>query len=344
LVPIDENIIIKAVEKASASVVNINSTRLYRDQFFRAFPIQGLGSGVIIDKSGVVLTNNHVVEETEKLRVSLPDGRTLKGRVAAVDPDTDIAVVKLEATGELPTAKIGESLNLKPGQLAIAIGNPFGLSGGPTVTVGVVSALNRQIQTERGVMDLIQTDASVNPGNSGGPLVDSSGRVIGINTAIIPFAHGIGFAIPIDEAMKVARELISEGRVVRPWIGVSTVELNKGVAEQYNLSTEKGILISGVSRSGPAYESGLKPGDIVVSIDDMAVEKNSDLVKAIRGKPVGEVVKLSILRNDLRLEVTLRTVEMKRPQSRFEEPQESDLPREEPDRPNLGRRWNIPIR
>jgi serine protease Do len=347
MVPVEEETVVKAVEKASGSVVNINSSRLYRDQYLRVFPVQGLGSGVIIDKSGLVLTNNHVVERSDDLRISLADGRNFKGRVVAVDPETDVAVVRLEnITGDLPSAEIGDSSTLKPGQLAIAIGNPFGLAGGPTVTVGVVSALNRQIQTERGVFELVQTDASINPGNSGGPLVDSSGRVIGINTAMIPFAHGIGFAIPINTAIQVAEELITKGKVIRPWIGVSTIELNPPIARQYDVSVDRGILVAAVSRLGPAYESGLKPGDVIVAVNDKPIERNNDFVKEIRSKPVGEILKLSILRNGVRAELTLRTVEAKQEwmEGRPQTPEYEENRREGSSDARSRRKWNIPVR
>src|SRR5712692_4900390 len=200
MVPVSDEILISAVEKISKSVVNIASVRMIQDQIFRVFPVEGVGSGVIIDKRGYILTNNHVIEESERLRITLSDGRIFNGKVVGADEATDLAVVKIEPKEDIPVATLGDSDKLKMGQIVIAVGNPFGLTGGPTVTSGIVSSLNRSIQTQTGVLDLIQTDAAINPGNSGGPLVNTAGAVIAINTAKMPYAQGIGFAVPIGTA------------------------------------------------------------------------------------------------------------------------------------------------
>ena len=231
MIPINEDIIVNAVEKVSKSVVNIASVRTVHDQLFRVFPVEGVGSGVIIDERCHVLTNNHVVDDAQTLKITLADGSVFNGKVVGTDETTDLAVVKLDSTESLPFAKLGNSDNLKIGQIAIAIGNPFGLSGGPTVTTGIVSSLNRKIQFEEGVLELIQTDAAINPGNSGGPLTNTKGEVIAINTAKMPYAHGIGFAVPINIAKLVMTELILNGRVInRPWIGISYVKITRQLA------------------------------------------------------------------------------------------------------------------
>ena len=192
IIPADEDVIIEAVEKVGKSVVNIASVRMVQDQLFRLFPIEGVGSGIIIDSKGLILTNNHVVDKASNLKITLKDGNIFNGKVIGTDEVSDLAVVKVESTEALPQAQLGDSGHLKIGQIVIAIGNPFGLIGGPTVTAGIVSALNRTLQFESGALELIQTDAAINPGNSGGPLVDTNGEVIGIkqlkNDALIEVA------------------------------------------------------------------------------------------------------------------------------------------------------------
>jgi serine protease Do len=200
MIPVPEDVLIGAVDRVSKSVVNIASVRMLHDQLFRIFPVEGVGSGVVIDEKGYILTNNHVIDDAERLKVTMPDGKILRGRVAGSDEMTDLAVLKVDSEQSLPAAQLGNSDNLNIGQIAIAIGNPFGLTGGPAVTAGIVSSLNRSIQTRSGVLELIQTDAAINPGNSGGPLVNTHGEVIAINTANMPYAQGIGFAVPINTA------------------------------------------------------------------------------------------------------------------------------------------------
>ena len=196
---------------------------MLHDQLFRVFPVEGVGSGVIIDEKGYILTNNHVIDDAERLKVTLADGRVLKGKVAGTDEVTDLAVLKVESEDPLPAATLGDSDSLKAGQIVMAIGNPFGLTGGPAVTAGIVSSLDRSIQTRNGVLELIQTDAAINPGKSGGPLVDTKGEVVAINTANMPYAQGIGFAVPVNTAKKILQELIEKGKVARPWIGVASI-------------------------------------------------------------------------------------------------------------------------
>jgi serine protease Do len=181
IIPANEDLIVGAVEKISKSVVNIASVRMVKDQLFRVFPVEGVGSGIIVDSKGFILTNNHVVHDAQKLRITLKDGNVFNGVAIGTDEVTDLAVVKVDSKEALPFAQLGNSDQLKIGQIVIAIGNPFGLAGGPTVTAGIVSALNRSLQFETGALELIQTDAAINPGNSGGPLANTNGEVIGIN-------------------------------------------------------------------------------------------------------------------------------------------------------------------
>jgi S1-C subfamily serine protease len=221
---------------------------------------------------------------------------------------SDVAVVRVDGEN-LPAVKLGDSDKIVVGQIAIAIGNPYGfLLPGPTATVGVISGLKRHIHIEnRMYEDLIQTDASINPGNSGGPLVDSSGFVVGVNTANIPFAQGIGFAIPINAARKIAKEIIEQGRVVRPYLGISGLTLNRDIAESYNIAHEKGVLVVKVGRGSPAHRSGMAAGDIVLEADSKALESWEDLQHVVQNKKVGEKLELSVGRNrdQDRIKVTL---------------------------------------
>ena len=205
MIPLNEKAIIEAIEKVSRNVVNISSVRMVTDQLLRIFPIEGVGSGTIIDDKGHILTNYHVVDHARRLKVALHDGKTVNAKLIGTDKLTDLAVLKIEKDDTrildtIASAEFGDSTNLKVGQIVIAVGNPFGLHGGPTVTTGIISSLNRNIEFEDGILELVQTDAAINPGNSGGPLVNTNGEIIAINTAKIPYAHGIGFAVPINTA------------------------------------------------------------------------------------------------------------------------------------------------
>ena len=205
MIPLNEKAIIEAIEKVSRNVVNISSVRMVTDQLLRIFPIEGVGSGTIIDDKGHILTNYHVVDHARRLKVALHDGKTVNAKLIGTDKLTDLAVLKIEKDDTrildtIASAEFGDSTNLKVGQIVIAVGNPFGLHGGPTVTTGIISSLNRNIEFEDGILGLVQTDAAINPGNSGGPLVNTNGEIIAINTAKIPYAHGIGFAVPINTA------------------------------------------------------------------------------------------------------------------------------------------------
>jgi serine protease Do len=305
---IDE-ILVEAVEKISKSVVNIASEKMIRDQLFRVFPMQGIGSGVIINDGGYVLTNYHVIDDVEKLRVTLSDGRVFDGKVAGVDPPTDLAVIKIMTKEQIPVANLGDSNNLKVGQIVLAVGNPFGLTGGPTVTSGIVSSLNRSIQTENGMLELIQTDASINPGNSGGPLVNTTGEVIAINTANMPYAQGIGFAVPVNTAKEILNELIEKGRVRRPWIGITSMRVTRDLARYYRLPVKKGVIVVQIEPFSPADNANMRKGDIIEEIDGNNVQEPSQISSHIHKKHVGDSITLTINRNGTLIQVSLHLEE-----------------------------------
>ncbi len=292
----EESVVINVVKQVRPAVVNIN-TESQVQTVFGVFPEQGAGSGVIVRPDGYILTNNHVVQGASTIKVTLIGGKTLTGKIIGRDPLADLAVVKVDSKDPLPAARLGSSANLQVGQLAIAIGNPFAL--GSTVTTGVVSALNRRIEQANLVVDnLIQTSAAINPGNSGGALVDSSGAVIGINTAIIPNAQGIGFAIPSDVARVEMDQLIANGRVVRPWVGVVYGgDVDAQSAQLHQLGTDHGVLVRDVDPNSPAGHAGLQPGDIITSVNDDRVETWNQFVHDVVSKKVGETVKLGIVRD-----------------------------------------------
>jgi serine protease Do len=292
-----ESRITAAIEGVGPAVASVESLRLARrTRWGGPFGAQAEATAVVIDPAGYLVTNQHVVEGAARLRVTLPDGRELDGEVVGGDAVTDLAVVKVEATG-LAAARLGRSEQLRVGQIVLAIGNALGLPGGPTVSTGVVSALGRPLPGSDFVFEgLIQTDAAINPGNSGGPLVDLSGSVIGVNTAMIPFAQGVGFAIPIHAVTRIAEELRSKGRVVRPWMGVTIAELRPDVAHRYGLAPNSGLLIGEVMPRSPAHKAGLKAGDVVTRVGPAEVRSVRDLVGALSNYPVGADVAITYLR------------------------------------------------
>ncbi|MGI0018988.1 MAG: S1C family serine protease [Nitrososphaera sp.] len=306
---VDENVLVNAVDKVSKSVVNIASVRMMQDQLFRVFPVEGVGSGVIIDERGYILTNNHVIDDAERLKVTLPDGRVLRGKVAGMDETTDLAVVKVESDEPLPAAQLGDSAGLKAGQIVIAIGNPFGLTGGPTVTAGIVSSLNRSIQARSGVLDLVQTDAAINPGNSGGPLINTNGEVVAINTANMPYAQGIGFAVLVNTAKEILKELVEKGKVSRPWIGIASVKVTAQVARYYGLPAREGALVAGVEPYSPADDAGLRRGDVIEEIDGSRVEDPSQISERVRKKKVNEKLTVTVNRYGRQLQLGVQVDE-----------------------------------
>jgi S1-C subfamily serine protease len=308
--PVNEKDVIAAVQKVSPAVVSVATLRVIRENMFDAVPVRGMGSGLIFDSNGGILTNHHIVEDAEKVEVLTPDGKKFQGEVLGSDPMSDIAVVRVDGEG-LPAVKLGDSDKLVVGQIAIAIGNPYGfILPGPAATVGVISALKRHIHVEGHMYeDLIQTDASINPGNSGGPLVDSSGLVVGVNTANIPFAQGIGFAIPINTARRFAKEIIEHGRVMRPYVGIAGLTLTREIAESYNIPYERGVLVVRVARGSPAHTSGVSGGDVILEADKQALKNWEDLQHLLQTKKVGDHIEILIGRDREQGRVTLTLTE-----------------------------------
>jgi S1-C subfamily serine protease len=255
-----------------------------------------MGSGTIIDTKGYVLTNNHVVGGAEKIAVTLWNGEVLDGNLLGSCAVHDTAVVRMNGKN-LQAAELGNSDTLRVGQRVYAIGNPFGLAGGPSVTSGVISATNRTIESQRGLLEnLVQTDAAINPGNSGGPLVDLEGKVVAISTAIIPFAQGIGFAIPINSAKTCTGEIITDRIHVRPWLGIIGLSLTEEISRYYDLPAERGVLVTKIADGSPAEGAGIVAGDIIFRLDSVDVSRIEDLLKEIHKKKVGEKIRIFVLR------------------------------------------------
>jgi S1-C subfamily serine protease len=318
----ETNFITGVVDQVGSAVVRINSSRTVKsggvdpEDFgfpFGGIPIpqererveRGTGSGFIINGNGQILTNAHVVAGADIVTVNLKDGRSFKGKVLGSDPLTDVAVVKIEA-GNLPSIPLGNSNNLKAGEWAIAIGNPLGLDN--TVTAGIISGTGRS-SSQVGVPDkrvaFIQTDAAINPGNSGGPLLNAKGEVIGINTAIIRNAQGLGFAIPINTAQKIASQLISKGKVAHPFLGISMVTITPDLKKEINdnpnsvisLDVDQGVLIAKVLGNSPARKAGLKPGDIITKVNNVPVKESAEVQKLVENSQVGGNLPVEIVRN-----------------------------------------------
>ena len=288
----------------------------------RGGPQRGLGSGVIISADGVLLTNNHVVDGASDIEVQLSDGRQVQARLVGTDPETDIAVLKIDLPG-LPVVVLGDATTLQVGDVVLAIGNPFDV--GQTVTSGIVSALGRNQLGINTFENFIQTDAAINPGNSGGALVDAGGNLIGINSAIYSRSGGnmgIGFAIPVSTARQVMDSLIRDGQVTRGWIGVEPRDLSPEIAETFNLKTRDGVLITGVLRNGPAARGGLKPGDVVTTVGTVSVGNTAQLLNAVAALKPGESAQIHVQRGDEQLTVTVVTARR---------PKASAKPREEDD-------------
>ena len=305
-----------AVERAAPAVVNVYSARviterrspLLDDPLLRYFFGESfsekrkrlqtsLGSGVIISPQGFVLTNNHVVADADQIQVMLSDGRNAQAKVVGVDPDTDLAVLKIELS-DLPSVVIGNSEHLRVGDVVFAIGNPFGV--GQTVTQGIVSATGRYKLGISTFENFIQTDAAINPGNSGGALINAYGELIGINTAIFSQSggsQGIGFAIPESLAKDVMKQIIEHGRVVRGWLGIEAQDLTPALAESFGLDTTNGMLIAGVVRGGPADQAGLNPGDLLTAVDGKVVTDSHETMQQISRSLPGTKIDVEGLRN-----------------------------------------------
>lgn len=307
-----------AAQKSSAAVVSINTSKAARndprnqDPWFRFFfgeqgnePQVGLGSGVIVSTSGYILTNNHVVESADEIEVVLNDSRRARAKVIGTDPETDLAVLKIELD-RLPAIVLGSSDALQVGDQVLAIGNPFGV--GQTVTSGIISALGRNQLGINTFENFIQTDAAINPGNSGGALVDTSGNLLGINTAIYSRSGGsmgIGFAIPVATAKLVLEGIVKDGQVTRGWIGVEPNDLSPELAETFGVKAKEGVIITGVLQDGPAARAGIKPGDVITQVAGKPVSNVADLLSNVAALKPGTASKFSVLRRDSQVELAV---------------------------------------
>ncbi len=320
-----------AAKIASAAVVSINTSKAavknpqMNDPWFRFFfgdqgpgeAQAGLGSGVIVSSSGYILTNNHVVEGADEIEVILNDTRKARAKVIGTDPDTDLAILKIELD-KLPVIVLGNSDELQVGDPVLAIGNPFGV--GQTVTGGIVSALGRNQLGINTFENFIQTDAAINPGNSGGALVDGNGNLLGINTAIYSRSGGsmgIGFAIPVSTAKQVLEGIVKDGQVTRGWIGVEPQELNAELIEAFKLQPEAakagGVIITGVLQNGPAAQGGIKPGDVITAVNGQPVKNVSQLLTAVASLKPGTPAPLSVLRGNGPVEIAVTPGKRERP-------------------------------
>jgi Do/DeqQ family serine protease len=330
--PLPDNPFIQVAQQVTLSVVNISTVttgkagkpgELFRpfgndpyfrdffDRFFEGMPRRrqqtSLGSGVVIDKAGLILTNNHVIKDADEITVRFSNKQEAKGKVVGTDEKTDLAVIRVTTKEELPVARLGNSDALRVGEWAIAIGNPFGLDH--TLTVGVVSATGRSEVGIAAYENFIQTDASINPGNSGGPLLNVRGEVIGINTAIVASGQGIGFAIPINMARKIMDDLVKKGKVTRGWLGVGVQPLTAELAKSFGVSGE-GVLVNQVMPKSPAEAAGLKVGDLILSVDGKSIKDPRELQRVIADTDIGKSIELHILREKEKRTVKAQIGEM----------------------------------
>ena len=321
-----------AVKSASPAVVNIYTAkvveqrrpRLLEDPMFKHFFGEGrqsiprkrletsLGSGVIISEKGYIITNNHVIEGADEIQIAIQDGRNIQAQIIGADPESDIAVLRVN-TKDLPAITLGQSETIEIGDVVLAIGNPFGV--GQTVTMGIVSATGRNRLGLSTFENFIQTDAAINPGNSGGALINAFGHLIGINTAIYSRSggsQGIGFAIPIDNAKDIVEQIIEHGHVVRGWIGIEIQNISKELAESFGLSNTNGVIIAGVLNKGPADQAGLRPGDILRTVNGESVVDGKHAINLIAHAKPGTSVSLTLQRNNKNIKTKVITSE--RPQ------------------------------
>ena len=323
-----------AARAAAPAVVSIVASKLSprnpqaEDPWFRFFygdrggaqsqPQRGIGSGVIVSPEGYLITNNHVIEGADDIEVQLADGRLAQAKLVGTDPESDVAVLKIELD-KLPSVTFGNTEQLQVGDAVLAIGNPFGV--GQTVTAGIVSALGRNRLGINTFENFIQTDAAINPGNSGGALVDASGNLVGINTAIFSRSGGnlgIGFAIPADTARSVMESLVRDGSVVRGWIGVEPRDLTAEMAESLRLPVKSGVLITGVLQNGPAGNGGMKPGDVVVKIADKNIANTAQLFNAVAALKPGQPAAIAVQRGDRAVELKVQVAQRPATQARSE--------------------------
>ena len=328
------NPIVSIVKKSSPAVVNIDTEAMVkqrimsnpfgRDPFFEEFfggdifggagqerivPQKGKGSGFIVSKEGYILTNNHVVQDADKIKVTLLDGRSYDAKKVGQDPTFDLAVIQIKAPS-LPILPLGDSDKTEVGEWVVAIGNPLGFEN--SVTAGVISAKNRTLQApDVNFQGFMQTDAAINPGNSGGPLIDLNGKVVGINTAIVPYAQGIGFAVPVNMAKQIMDDLIKHGEVRRGWLGVTVQPLTASLVEAYKIPVKEGSIIADVQKGSPADKYGLMRGDVIVSIGGQKVKNSQDVVFSVRNKLAGDKVKFEVYRDGAKksIDVTLGDID-----------------------------------
>ncbi|GAB1235063.1 Do family serine endopeptidase [Ferrigenium sp. UT5] len=325
----------RAAKKVMPAVVNIYTTSevkqpahpfmddprfrfFFGDEFEEGVPQQNssLGSGVIVSNDGYILTNHHVVESADQIEVALADGRKAKGHIIGTDPETDLAVIKIEAGDTLPAITFASAEAAHVGDIVLAIGNPFGV--GQTVTMGIVSALKRNHLGLNTFENFIQTDAAINPGNSGGALVDAEGNLLGINSAIYSpngGSLGIGFAIPVSTAKKVMEQIIQNGSVTRGWIGVAVQDMTPELAESFKLNDAQGVLISEIMRGSPADKAGIKPGDILIGIGDNTMIDSASMLEIISALPPGNPVALRLLRNQGEVVVQVKVGKRPKPKA-----------------------------
>jgi serine protease DegS len=318
-----------AVQIAAPAVVNVYTTKivteranpLYNDPFFRYFfgdqlaPRKrlesSLGSGVIVSNDGYVLTNFHVIDAADEIQVALRDGRSAEAKIVGTDPESDLAILKI-VLDKLPTITFANSDDLKVGDVVLAIGNPFGV--GQTVTMGIVSATGRDRLGINVFENFIQTDAAINPGNSGGALINPYGHLVGINTAIFSRtggSQGIGFAIPVSSAMDVMAQIIETGHVTRGWLGIEVQDITPALAESFGLDTTAGVIVAGILRNGPAANAGLRPGDVMMEIQNAPMRDSRDVMNIVAKTPPGEKIAIKVLRQGK--ETELEAVVGKRP-------------------------------
>ncbi|MDR1019401.1 MAG: Do family serine endopeptidase [Synergistaceae bacterium] len=319
-----QNPVARIAKECSPAVVNIDTETMVtrsphpfaNDPFFKEFfgeemerwnrtvPMRGKGSGFIVDKKGYILTNNHVAEGADKITVTLLDGRHFEAKLVGRDPTFDLAVIQIDAAN-LPTLPLGDSDAAEIGEWVVAIGNPLGFEN--TVTAGVISGKNRTLQASNiNFQGFMQTDASINPGNSGGPLINLRGEVVAINTAIVPYAQGIGFAVPVNMAKQVMTDLIEHGEVKRGWLGVMLQTMTPGFADTYRVPGSEGAIVSDIVPGSPAADAGFKRGDVIVSVDGHAVKSSQDVVLSIRNKLAGQDAVIELYRDGKKESLTVR--------------------------------------
>ncbi|MFN2221559.1 MAG: trypsin-like peptidase domain-containing protein [Chloroflexota bacterium] len=324
-IDIEEQLVTNLYERVSPGVVHIAAQVITMNFFFGPTPSEGTGSGFVVDSDGHIVTNYHVIKDASNIEITFSDGTTATAEVVGVDPFSDLALLKPASLPSTVTPIVlGSSSDLRVGQRAIAIGNPFGLDR--TLTTGVISALGRPLQDEEGqyIFNVIQTDAAINPGNSGGPLLDSRGRVVGVNTAIQRQGEGIGFAVPVDTVKRVINALIEEGTYLHPWLGILGYSVTPNLAQSLDLPVEKGVMVAQLYRGGPAVSAGVRGASQRAIVGNQRVLIGGDIIIAINGEPiddwlayleflelqtaVGDTVSLTLLRDGQQITIDVQTM------------------------------------